>query len=107
MRILMLAPPPEVRGPLPKLTPLLASAVRALGCEVSLQPWGRHREGEPGRKKPLQRLADIGRVRRRLGRQVFDVLVIHSAHDWMTLSRDIPLLLATRGWSRRVVLQFH
>jgi glycosyltransferase involved in cell wall biosynthesis len=107
MRILMLAPPPEVHGPLPKLAPLLASALRALGCEVSLAPWGGRREGEPARNKPLQRLADIERVRRWLARQAFDVLVIHTAHDWKTLSRDIPLLLATRGRSRRVVLQFH
>lgn len=103
----MLGPHPAIRGPLPKVTPLLLSALRELGCEIELQPWGRRREHEPLRTKVAQRAADIVRVRRALRRQPVDVLVIKTAHDWATLSRDIPLLLAVRALCPRVVLQFH
>jgi glycosyltransferase involved in cell wall biosynthesis len=107
MRILMLGPHPGIRGPLPKLTPHLVAALRALGCEVTMEPWGRRREHEPVRDKIVQRLADIRRVRRTLRRQSFDLLIVETAHDWATLSRDIPLLLGTRALCRRAVLHFH
>jgi len=107
MRILMLAPPPGIHGPLPKLLPHLVAALRASKCEVTLEPWGRRREGERVHHKIAQRLADIRRVRRTLRQQPFDLLVVQTAHDWATLSRDIPLLLGTRALCRRSVLHFH
>jgi glycosyltransferase involved in cell wall biosynthesis len=55
----------------------------------------------------VQRLADIRSIRSILRHERFDVLLVETAHDWATLSRDIPLLLATRALARRTVLQFH
>jgi glycosyltransferase involved in cell wall biosynthesis len=107
MRILMLAPHPQIRSPLQKHTPALVAALRQLGCTVELAAWGRHREQETLLEKVSGRLRDIRRIRRLLRARRFDVLVIKTAHDWNTLSRDIPLLLATRGLCAHQVVQFH
>lgn len=107
MRIAMLTAPSTAQGPLPALTPLLASALRDLGCEVDLLPWGRRLEGESLWRKLVQRPADLWRARRRLIAAPVEVVVIHTAHSWTTLLRDIPLVLAARGGRRAVVLHFH
>jgi glycosyltransferase involved in cell wall biosynthesis len=107
MRILMLAPHPSVRGPIPKHTPLLVRALGDLGCEVITGVWGRHHDNETAGGRTIGRLKDIAKARRRLKQEQFDVLVIKTAHDWATLFRDIPLLLATRQLARATVVQFH
>ncbi len=107
MRILMLGPPRQTRGPIPKLLDLLAPALRALGCEVELAAWGGRRADETLREKLFSRVADLRAVRRLLRASPFDVVVVHTAHDWRTLTRDLALLLATRGGRHRTVLQFH
>src|SRR5579862_1844639 len=107
MRILILAPRPTIHGGVPKVTSHLASALRGLGCDVTLHSWGRRTEREGIAQKMVQRLADIQSIRSILRHERFDVLLAGTAHDWATLSRDIPLLLATRGLARRTVLLFH
>jgi glycosyltransferase involved in cell wall biosynthesis len=107
MRILMLVPFPGVRGPIAKHTPLLVDALRALGCEVATEPWGRHRDDESLPSKLTGRAGDIARVRRRLANERFDVLVVKTSHEWPSLMRDIPLLAATRHVVPSIVLQFH
>jgi glycosyltransferase involved in cell wall biosynthesis len=107
MRILILAPHPQIRSPLQKLTPLLVTALRQLDCTVRVEPWGRRREQESLPSKIAGRSADIRSVRRIVKAEPYDVLLVETAHDWHTLSRDVPLLLATRGFCRRQVLQFH
>lgn len=107
MRILMLAPHPHVRGPLQKHVPHLVAALGELGCSVRVEGWGRGREEETLAERISGRAADIRRIRRVLRAERFEMLVVKTAHDWNTLSRDIPLLLATRGLCRRRVLQFH
>ena len=107
MRILMLAPHPDVRGPIPKHTPLLVEALRELGCEVVTGVWGRHSDQESTTGRIAGRLKDIATVRWQLKQEPFDVVVIKTAHDWSTLSRDIPLLLTVRRLARATVLQFH
>jgi len=106
MRIAMLAPNPSVRGPLPKHTPLLVDALRRLGCEVELFPWGRHLETESLGAKIAGRPRDVLRVRRSVVSGAFPVVVVKTAHDWLTLTRDIALL-AVLPRDRVVVLQFH
>src|SRR5258707_1393738 len=54
MRILMLAPHPTIRSPIVKLAPVLVSALRGLGCDVTLEPWGRRRERETIDQKIVQ-----------------------------------------------------
>ena len=106
LRVVILAPHAQIRSPLVIHTPLLADALRRLGCTVAIEPWGRHRESERAGARVLGRAADVIRIRRRLRSAACDVLLVKTAHDWKTLSRDIPLLWATRGLCRRVV-QLH
>ena len=107
MRIVMLGPHPAIHNGLGKCVPLLAAALRAAGCEVLLEPWGRRREGESAYRKLAERAADIRRIRRLVRRERVAMLVVHTAHDWPALSRDIPLLLAARAAGCRAVVHFH
>ena len=107
MRILMLVPRPSIQGPIPKITPLLVSALESLGCLVSTEPWGQLRAGESIVQKVVGRVSDIAQVCRTLACGEFDLMVVTTTHDWMALSRDIPLLVFTRRHCRRIVVQFH
>ncbi len=107
MRILMLASPPGIRGPIPKLTPVLLAALQSLGCTTDFIPWGRLQEHEGVLPKVLGRLRAIGQAWTMLRSSRFDVAIVHTGHDWRTLSRDICLLFAIRRLCRHIVLQFH
>jgi glycosyltransferase involved in cell wall biosynthesis len=106
MRIAMLAPRMTVQGPLPKHTPLLMEGLRRLGCEVELLPWGRRVEGERFAAKVLGRVRDTAGARRAIVRGGFPVVVVNTAHDWLTLTRDI-VLLRSLPRDRLIVVQFH
>jgi glycosyltransferase involved in cell wall biosynthesis len=107
MRILILVSYPDIRGPLPKVTPLIVKSLRDLGCDVTTAHWGRHHDAEGWGEKMIGRSRDVAAIRRLLGESRFDLLVVTTAHDWVAVLRDIPLLMAT--WRRRppTVLQFH
>jgi glycosyltransferase involved in cell wall biosynthesis len=107
IRVAVLAPRLTVRGPLPKLTPVLVEALRRRGCEVELLPWGRRFEGERLPSKLLSRARDVARARRAVVRGGFPIVVVHTSHDWLTLSRDLVLTRALVWQGRVVVLQFH
>jgi len=102
----MLAPRATVRGPLPKLTPLLVDALGLLGCEVELLPWGRKVEGERLPAKLAGRVRDLADARTAVIRGGYSVVVVTTAHDWLTLARDLALL-RTLPRDRVVILQFH
>ena len=103
----MLTCHPGIRGPFPKILPLLAETLRSLGCQVVEEPWGRHSDEETLLRKLADRPADILRIRRRLKKETFDVLFIHTTTEWANYSRDLPLLALCRGLVKHVVLQFH
>lgn len=107
MKIAMLAPRPTVRGPLPKHTPLLVDALRRLGCEVSLLPWGRRADKESAVVKVVGRLKDVREAHSIVSRTKPSVVVVKTAHDWSTLARDRVLMWALAGRGRVIVLQFH
>lgn len=107
LSILMLAPYLGGKGPLPKHTPVLVDSLRRLGCEVTVQTWGYRDEFESLARKIWDRGRDVLLLRRLAERGGYDVIVVKTGHDWRTLTRDIPLLLATRGMSCKQVLQFH
>jgi glycosyltransferase involved in cell wall biosynthesis len=107
MRILMLVQRPTARGPVPKHTAHLVTALRSLGCEVVTHPWGQHRMGESVVTKIVQRFRDVLSVRRALRGEKFDVAVVKTAHDWQTLLRDTAVVSVIRRRCRPIVLQFH
>lgn len=108
MRILMLTCHPTIRGPFPKILPLLSNALRSQGATVETEPWGRHVEGEGLLDKLLGRPGDIVRVIRRLRREPpYDLLLLHTATEWRNYSRDIPLLWLCRRLVSSIVVQFH
>lgn len=107
MRIAMLAPRANVRGPLPKHTPLLVDALRRRGCEVELLPWGRRSDAEVLPAKLFSRARDVAAARRRVVSGRFPVVVVKTAHDWSTLARDLLLLRVLKNPGRTLILQFH
>jgi glycosyltransferase involved in cell wall biosynthesis len=107
MRIFMLVPHESISGPVAKITPHLAAALRSLGCSVVTHPWGRRNEDERLRGKLTRGLRQVRSVRRALADEEFDVVVVHTSHDWRTLVRDLALALAIRGRCDLIVLQLH
>ncbi len=106
MRLAILAPRPDVQGPLPKLTPLLVDGLRRLGCEVKLLAWGRQLEDEPMLAKVVGRGRDVFGARRAVIQGEFPVVIVNTAHDLRTLTRDLALLHAL-PCDRCIVLHFH
>ncbi len=107
MRVLMLSPHPAVRGPIPRHTPVLVEAMRSLGCQVTMEPWGRHRDDESLVDKLVRGLGDVSRVRRQLRGEGFDVMVVKTSHEGRSLVRALPMLLATRRLVPKIIVQFH
>jgi glycosyltransferase involved in cell wall biosynthesis len=107
LRILMLAPPENVRGPVPRIAALLVAALRESGCTVVQEAWGRATDEEGAARKLPRLVHDIRRVRRRLAADPVDVMVVHTSHEWRSLLRDVPLLLAVRRRAARIAVQFH
>ena len=106
-RILMLAPNPAARGPIPRLAPLLVEAIASHGYQIMLEPWGRRHDGESPRQKVTNRCRDIAHLRALLRRRRFDMLVINTSHEWPSLLQAVPLLTVTRRLVSTVVVQFH
>lgn len=106
-RILMLSPRASVQGPIPKITTLLLDPLRAAGCDVTVEPWGRHSDTESLADKVMGRVRDIMRVRSVVSTGRFDVMIVKTSHEWMSLLRDVPLLAATRRHVPVVVAEFH
>lgn len=107
MRVLMLTSYPEVKNPLPRIIPWLTAALRQAGCEVREEEWGRRHDAETLPEKIRNRLTDIRKIRAVLAEDHFDILYIHNKHDFKTISRDVPLLLGSKGRYRRAVLHIH
>jgi glycosyltransferase involved in cell wall biosynthesis len=107
MHILMLIQSSVIEGALPKHTPLLIESLEEYGHDISTSVWGRHTERETFPEKIIGRVKDLHRAKRKLLEQHFDIMVVKTSHDWLTLSRDILLLLATRHLCPCIILQMH
>ena len=103
----MLSPHPNVQGPIPKITQLLLDPLRAAGCEVTVEPWGRHTDAETLADKVSGRARDIVRVRSLVSAVSFDAIIVKTSHEWMSLLRDVPLLVAIRRRVPLIVMEFH
>lgn len=107
LRVLMLVTHEGIAGPIPTISPLLAEGMREAGCMLEVDHWSRHSDCESLMAKFLGRPWDLLRIRARYSRSPFDVLFVQTSHDWFTLARDIPLVLACRMRGRSIVLMFH
>jgi glycosyltransferase involved in cell wall biosynthesis len=103
----MLVPHPGIRGPIPAIAALVGDGLIACGCEVKIQPWGRHSDNESRGQKVLGRAMDVLRVLGALRRYHPDVVLVHTAHDAVAVFRDLPLLAVARLAGTRVVLHLH
>lgn len=103
----MLSPRPSVYGPIPKITSLLLDPLRAAGCDVTVEPWGRHTDTESLADKVIGRVRDVIRLRSRVSAERFDVMIVKTSHEWMSLLRDVPLVVATRRHVPVIVAEFH
>lgn len=107
MRLLILVPYPEAKGPMPRIVALLVEGLRGRGLEVDTDPWGGRGTASGPAARVRQALGDIRRIRALIRRRRPEVVLVQTAFDWKCLSRDLALALAIRGRRRRVVLQFH
>jgi glycosyltransferase involved in cell wall biosynthesis len=107
MRIAMLSAREAAHGPLPKLVPVLAEAMRRFGHDVEVLPWGRREEREPIVAKVFSRSRDVREARRRVNEAGISVVVVHTGHDWSSLIRDLVLVQALRQGRRTIVVHFH
>lgn len=107
MKILMLVPAPALRGPVARHSPLLVEALRELGGSVETEIWGRHADADSTAVRAVTRLRDVARIRRRLRRERFDLMVVKTSHETVSLVRDLPLLAAARRSVPHTVVQFH
>jgi glycosyltransferase involved in cell wall biosynthesis len=107
MKLFMLVQGGRIRGPVPKLAPLLITELRALGCTVVTHPWGRRSDREGLPTKVGRTLQDVVSARRAAHAVEYDVVLVATAHDWRAVLRDIAVALGLRRRRRPVILQFH
>lgn len=103
----MLSPHRGVRGAMPKHTPVLVDAMVSLGCDVMMEPWGRHSDDASRSAKMIRRSLDIARIRRRLIEERFDTMIVKTSHETPSLLANVPLLAATRRHAPAIIVQFH
>lgn len=107
LRILMVAPHPEARGPIPKLAPYLVQGLRDLDIDVTVRYWGRRRNDQTLAERLPERLRDVVAIAAAAARLRPDITVLQTSHEWRTLIRDIPLLAVVRPSSGTCVVQYH
>jgi glycosyltransferase involved in cell wall biosynthesis len=106
----MLTPSPDISGPVPgpiaKIAYRLVDALKSVGYAVDTELWGRHQREEGPVQKVTGRAADLVRIRRRISRGSYDLVFVHTTHDWRALCRDLLLVLPSAA-SVRWVPMFH
>ena len=107
MTILMLTPSPNIRGPIMKHTPILVEELRTLGCAIDTLPWGANENDEKLSRKISGRILSIVQVHELLKKNIYDLLIIKTAHDWAAVIRDLTLLWTTRHLRPLTILQIH
>jgi glycosyltransferase involved in cell wall biosynthesis len=98
LRLLVLAPNPEISGPFPgpiaRIAYSLISALRGAGCTVDPELWGRHEADESNAARVAGRARDLARIRGKITSGRFDVVFVNTTHDWRALPRDLLLLFS-------------
>lgn len=94
-------------GPLPKIEPLLTSALRNRGFQINRKTWGRHSEIETLPQKVSGRIGDTLKIIFDLVKNRPDILFVATTLDEYSLARDLPLLMATTWSPTKKVLMMH
>lgn len=110
MKVLVLAPNPEISGPFPgpiaRIAYCLVDALRESGCVVETELWGRHEAEETTAARVAGRAGDLARIWRRIKAGGYDIVFVNTTHDLRAVVRDVMM---TFSLSRRVpwVFLFH
>lgn len=105
MRLLMVGPVLQVRGPMPRIVRLHVEAFASRGHDVDVEHWGQHNADETPLNKLSQRTADAARILNRI--PCHDAVIVHSAHDVRALVREVPLVLGANGRHVPIYYVFH
>ncbi len=106
MKILVIAPPPEGRGPVSKFTPILIKELIKKGYIADSLFRKRNDEKTLFLSRVIERIKDFFIIMPHLKKE-YDVIVLNTAHDYKTLLRDLPLLFFSFLMGCRMILQFH
>jgi len=107
LKILLLAPSSDSRGPIGMIASHLVSELEILNCTVLRLSWGNDEKGTSTLRRIENRFSQLRRAAAEIRTGNFDVFIIKTAHDWLTLTRDIPMLLISRLFRTPAVLHFH
>lgn len=107
MRILMLSAPESAGGPMPKIVPALSAGLAARGHSVEWGSWGSAREQERLLERIRTRWADALRARAAAVESNADIVVVHTGHDWRSVTRDWVLLRLLRSTKAVTMVVLH
>src|SRR6185503_14342212 len=88
LSILYLSLEAHLRGPIPKIDPILIESLNALGCQITKGTWGRHADNEGILQKIFSRLKDIWCAFWTLIKMRPDILYVATTLDQRALFRD-------------------
>jgi glycosyltransferase involved in cell wall biosynthesis len=106
IKILMIGPSANSVGPINRIMCLLREAIDNRGCHTSLSEWGGGNVGGI-RKKIMERISEIINIIGLLRSRKYDLMFIHTAHDWNTIWRDIALILLSMPLCKRHIVMLH
>jgi glycosyltransferase involved in cell wall biosynthesis len=107
LRILMVGPQLDVRGPIPRIVQLIAQELTRRGCDVDVVHWGQRGAGESLFDKLTARSRDAARIVAGMGGGAFSLAFVHSAHDTRALLRELPLVVGANYRRLPVFYMFH
>lgn len=107
MKILLIAPRPNIQGPLPKHTPVLINSLVSNGSDVTFMGWGCHSNNENIFQKTIGRVIDAFSIKLNIKKKSFNILVLKTGHNFPTLLRDILLLSLVHNCAKKISIQFH
>jgi glycosyltransferase involved in cell wall biosynthesis len=106
-KLLFVAPPSRVRGPMGGIVETLVESLLQEGYSVRLMPWGRRSDIENRLGRVYTWLQDTRRVLAQAAEWQPDAVVLHTGSDWVTHVRDLPLIVVLRMAGTRVVAELH
>jgi len=107
MKILYLTQGENIKGPFPKIDPLLIRGLQNLGAEVKKMRWGRHSDSETIVEKVFGRSVDLVKVWIAIRQYKPDLIYEATTLDEYALARDLPLVWSTQFGKAKRFLMMH